>query len=194
MLTRAALDALLEAGKKAGLSPDAQGSTNSRGVARPQRAGTEQWRDHDHTRRSTCGNWSTASRASTASRGWTCSRTRSSSGRSSPRRARTRARGYNAYTFQVNPIATKTQIKAAVEELFRVRVEARPHAEPPRQEAPLPPGDGPAAQLEEGHRHAARRTTRSNSSNSRQLSAISCQPSGRLATAGQMACWLKADD
>ena len=31
---------------------------------------------------------------------------------------------YNAYTFQVNPIATKTQIKAAVEELFTVKVEA----------------------------------------------------------------------
>ena len=31
---------------------------------------------------------------------------------------------YNAYTFQVNPIANKTQIKAAVEELFHVRVEA----------------------------------------------------------------------
>lgn len=31
---------------------------------------------------------------------------------------------YNAYTFQVNPIATKTQIKEAVEELFNVRVEA----------------------------------------------------------------------
>jgi large subunit ribosomal protein L23 len=31
---------------------------------------------------------------------------------------------YNAYTFQVNPIATKTQIKAAVEELFHVKVEA----------------------------------------------------------------------
>jgi large subunit ribosomal protein L23 len=30
---------------------------------------------------------------------------------------------YNAYAFQVNPIATKTQIKAAVEELFHVRVE-----------------------------------------------------------------------
>ncbi len=30
---------------------------------------------------------------------------------------------YNAYTFQVNPIATKDQIKAAVEELFHVRVE-----------------------------------------------------------------------
>src|SRR3954469_7981413 len=30
---------------------------------------------------------------------------------------------YNAYTFQVNPIATKTQIKAAVQELFHVRVE-----------------------------------------------------------------------
>jgi large subunit ribosomal protein L23 len=31
---------------------------------------------------------------------------------------------YNAYAFQVNPIATKTQIQAAVEELFNVRVEA----------------------------------------------------------------------
>ena len=31
---------------------------------------------------------------------------------------------YNAYTFQVNPLATKTQIEAAVVELFNVRVEA----------------------------------------------------------------------
>jgi large subunit ribosomal protein L23 len=30
---------------------------------------------------------------------------------------------YNAYTFQVNPLATKTQIKAAIEELFHVKVE-----------------------------------------------------------------------
>ncbi len=30
---------------------------------------------------------------------------------------------YNAYTFQVNPVATKDQIKAAVEDLFHVRVE-----------------------------------------------------------------------
>jgi large subunit ribosomal protein L23 len=30
---------------------------------------------------------------------------------------------YNAYAFQVNPIATKDQIKDAVEELFHVRVE-----------------------------------------------------------------------
>ena len=29
---------------------------------------------------------------------------------------------YNAYTFQVNPVATKTQIKAAIEELFNVKV------------------------------------------------------------------------
>ena len=29
---------------------------------------------------------------------------------------------YNAYAFQVNPIATKTQIKDAVEELFHVKV------------------------------------------------------------------------
>lgn len=31
---------------------------------------------------------------------------------------------YNAYAFQVNPIANKIQIKAAVQELFNVRVEA----------------------------------------------------------------------
>ena len=31
---------------------------------------------------------------------------------------------YNAYTFEVNPLATKDQIKAAVQELFNVRVEA----------------------------------------------------------------------
>ncbi len=61
---------------------------------------------------------------------------------------------YNAYTFQVNPLATKTQIKAAVEELFNVRVEARPHADPQGQEAPLPPGDGPTPDVEEGRRHA----------------------------------------
>jgi large subunit ribosomal protein L23 len=30
---------------------------------------------------------------------------------------------YNSYTFEVNPLATKTQIQAAVEELFSVRVE-----------------------------------------------------------------------
>ena len=30
---------------------------------------------------------------------------------------------YNAYAFQVNPVATKDQIKAAVEDLFHVRVE-----------------------------------------------------------------------
>ncbi len=31
---------------------------------------------------------------------------------------------YNAYTFEVNPVADKVQIKAAVQELFNVRVEA----------------------------------------------------------------------
>jgi len=30
---------------------------------------------------------------------------------------------YNAYAFQVNPLATKVQIKVAVEEMFHVRVE-----------------------------------------------------------------------
>ena len=30
---------------------------------------------------------------------------------------------YNSYTFMVNPLADKTQIKNAIEELFKVRVE-----------------------------------------------------------------------
>ena len=30
---------------------------------------------------------------------------------------------YNSYTFMVNPLATKAQIKGAVEELFKVRVD-----------------------------------------------------------------------
>ena len=32
------------------------------------------------------------------------------------------AERYNAYTFQVNPLATKTEIKFAVETLFNVKV------------------------------------------------------------------------
>lgn len=32
------------------------------------------------------------------------------------------AERYNAYTFQVNPLATKTEIKNAVEQLFNVKV------------------------------------------------------------------------
>ena len=39
---------------------------------------------------------------------------------------------YNAYAFQVNPIATKDQIKEAVEELFHVRVEGVRTHEPRR--------------------------------------------------------------
>jgi large subunit ribosomal protein L23 len=31
---------------------------------------------------------------------------------------------HNAYTFEVNPLATKTEIKRAIEELFDVKVEA----------------------------------------------------------------------
>ena len=33
-----------------------------------------------------------------------------------------RSEAYNQYTFEVNPLATKTQIKDAVEELFDVKV------------------------------------------------------------------------
>ena len=63
---------------------------------------------------------------------------------------------HNAYTFEVNPLATKTEIKDAIETLFNVKVARRPDPEPPRQAAPLPPQGRPDAELEEGDRHAPR--------------------------------------
>ena len=46
---------------------------------------------------------------------------------------------HNAYTFEVNPLATKTEIKEAIETLFNVKVARRPDPESPRQAAALPP-------------------------------------------------------
>ena len=62
---------------------------------------------------------------------------------------------HNAYPFEVNLWATKDEIKAAVQELFSVRVEKVRTAEPHGQERALPHREGQAGQLEEGHRHAA---------------------------------------
>ena len=61
---------------------------------------------------------------------------------------------YNAYAFQVNPIATKTQIKDAVEELFHVRVEdVRTQIRHGKKRRFRKMGQ--TAGLEEGHRDAA---------------------------------------
>ena len=62
----------------------------------------------------------------------------------------------NAYTFEVNPLATKTEIKNAIETPLRRQGPGRAYPEPPGQAAPLPGQDRPDAALEEGHRHAAR--------------------------------------
>ena len=45
---------------------------------------------------------------------------------------------YNAYTFEVNPLATKTEIKEAIETLFNVKVEMSG----PRTAAANPAGTG----------------------------------------------------
>ena len=60
---------------------------------------------------------------------------------------------YNAYAFMVNPLATKTEIAAAVSELFNVRVEAVRTMTRKRQEQPdsakarasCPTGSGPSS-------------------------------------------------
>ena len=49
-----------------------------------------------------------------------------------------------AYPFEVNPWATKDEIKAAAEELFGVHVKKVQHAEPPRQAPALSVQDGQA--------------------------------------------------
>ena len=66
------------------------------------------------------------------------------------------AQQQRAYSFEVNPWATKDEIKAAVEELFGVHVKKVQHAESPGQAAAASLQDGQAAQLEEGHHHADR--------------------------------------
>ncbi len=42
----------------------------------------------------------------------------------------------NAYAFEVNTLATKDDVRRAVEELFNVKVREGPHAEPQGQAAP----------------------------------------------------------
>ena len=51
---------------------------------------------------------------------------------------------HNAYTFEVNPLATKTEIKDAIETLFNVKVARRSDPEPARQ-ARAATGSRPAA-------------------------------------------------
>ena len=62
---------------------------------------------------------------------------------------------HNAYSFEVNLWATKTQIKAAVEELFNVRVERCGRRRGSASSAAIA-SSRPAVELEEGHRQAAR--------------------------------------
>ena len=56
----------------------------------------------------------------------------------------TAASEHNKVVFRVAPKATKPEIKAAVEALFNVKVTARQHAEPRRQEQALPRHRGQA--------------------------------------------------
>ena len=64
---------------------------------------------------------------------------------------------HNAYTFEVNILATKTEIKEAIESPVQRQGRRRPDPESPRQAPPLPPEDRLHAAMEEGHRHAVRR-------------------------------------
>src|SRR4051812_50048434 len=57
---------------------------------------------------------------------------------------------YNAYAFQVNPAANKTQIKAAVEQLFEVRVEAVRTMNRLGKKRRVPPGEGEPPGREKG--------------------------------------------
>ena len=63
---------------------------------------------------------------------------------------------HNAYTFEVNPLATKTEIKNGHRGTISSQGSGRPHPEPPRQAPPLPAQGRPDAALEEGHRRAPR--------------------------------------
>ena len=62
---------------------------------------------------------------------------------------------HNAYPFEVNLWATKDEIKAAVEELFSVRVEKVRTQNRLGKKRRYRFHDRQAVQLEEGHRHAA---------------------------------------
>ncbi len=58
---------------------------------------------------------------------------------------------HNAYTFEVNAKANKTEIKEAVEVLFNVKV-ADVRTQPPWKASPLSAQGRPDAELEEGDR------------------------------------------
>ena len=79
-----------------------------------------------------------ASRAFTASRGSSCEPYQVVLRPLVTEKGTHQSTRYNAYAFQVNPLATKTQIKAAVEELFNVRVEGVRTQIRHGQEAPVP--------------------------------------------------------
>ena len=64
---------------------------------------------------------------------------------------------HNAYTFEVNALATKTEIKEADRGAVQRQGGRRPHPEPPRQGPPPPAQGRPDAELEEGDRRPARR-------------------------------------
>ena len=72
---------------------------------------------------------------------------------------------HNAYTFEVNPLATKTEIKQADRGAVQRQGGRRPHPEPPRQGPPAPAQGRPDAELEEGDRHACTKNTGSISIN-----------------------------
>ena len=62
---------------------------------------------------------------------------------------------YNQYTVVADRRANKTEIRQAVQELFKVKVIRRQHAERPRQVPPPAHLAGrQGAGLEKGHRHA----------------------------------------
>ena len=64
---------------------------------------------------------------------------------------------HNAYTFSVATMATKSEIKAAVEELWSVRVLKRADPEPQGQDAATPSEGGPHVRLEKGDRRTQSR-------------------------------------
>ena len=70
-----------------------------------------------------------------------------------------RSTRYNAYAFEVNRMATKDDVRRAVEELFNVKVRSRAHAEPQGQAAPHAVQQRLHEGLEEGDREARPRTS-----------------------------------
>ncbi len=75
----------------------------------------------------------------------------------------TAASDYNQVVFKVAKTATKPQIKAAVEQLFDVKVDGRQHPSPQGQGQDFPRLQGSASRPQEGRRHVWRPATRSTS-------------------------------